>query len=185
MEASKGGEVRRIHIVYFLSLMGRSEEPHLIRVHHLARNGVYLRDVKRWLGELRGKDLAETHAWSYKRMYKTGYVWQDLLDDDLITPISDNEYVLKGSQILPLPFETSLFGESKASTLNEEIPLQVHDTRGNEQKQKQPLITKELQLQRFSYLKANSQEKLSSEISSDRFTLTDTENESSKFVEQE
>ena len=37
------------------------------------------------------------------RRYKNGYVWQDLLDDDLITPISDNEYVLKGSEILLKP----------------------------------------------------------------------------------
>lgn len=43
MEA-KGGEVRRLHIIYFLSHMGgRAEHPHLIRVLHLARNGVYLR----------------------------------------------------------------------------------------------------------------------------------------------
>ncbi|KAL6513494.1 hypothetical protein OROGR_020980 [Orobanche gracilis] len=33
------------------------------------------------------------------KRYKTGYVWQDLLDDDLVIPISDNEYVLKGSEI--------------------------------------------------------------------------------------
>lgn len=39
-------------------------------------------------------------SWSYKRRYKNGYVWQDLLDDDLITPVSDNEYVLKGSQCM-------------------------------------------------------------------------------------
>lgn len=38
------------------------------------------------------------------RRYKSGYVWQDLMDDDLITPISDNEYVLKGSQIHSTPF---------------------------------------------------------------------------------
>lgn len=31
-------------------------------------------------------------------------MWQDLLDDDLITPISDNEYILKGSQIHTTPF---------------------------------------------------------------------------------
>jgi hypothetical protein len=37
------------------------------------------------------------------RRYKKGYVWQDLLDDDLITPISDNEYVLKGSEIFVPP----------------------------------------------------------------------------------
>ncbi|XP_019070945.2 protein SOSEKI 1 isoform X2 [Solanum lycopersicum] len=72
-----GGEVRRLHIIYFLSR----------------------KDIKRWLGELRGKDMPESFAWSYKRKYKTGYVWQDLLDEDLITPISDNEYVLKGSEI--------------------------------------------------------------------------------------
>jgi len=41
MEAK--GEVRRIHIIYFLSHMGRVEHPHLIRVHHFNRNGVYLR----------------------------------------------------------------------------------------------------------------------------------------------
>ncbi|KAG8391347.1 hypothetical protein BUALT_Bualt01G0178400 [Buddleja alternifolia] len=98
MEA-QGGEVRRLHIVYFLSRKGRIEHPHLIRVHHLSRNGVRLRDIKRWLGELRGKEMPESFSWSYKRVYKTGYVWQDLLDDDLITPISDNEYVLKGSEI--------------------------------------------------------------------------------------
>ncbi|XP_020242738.1 uncharacterized protein LOC109820952 [Asparagus officinalis] len=34
-----------------------------------------------------------------ERRYKSGYVWQDLADDELITPISDNEYVLKGSEI--------------------------------------------------------------------------------------
>ncbi|KAL9676888.1 hypothetical protein QQ045_005109 [Rhodiola kirilowii] len=99
MEMKGGGEVRRLNIIYFLSRMGRVEHPHLIRVHHVTPNGVYLRDVKRWLSELRGKDLAESFAWSYKRRYKAGYLWQDLLDDDLITPISDNEFVLKGSEI--------------------------------------------------------------------------------------
>ncbi|CAN0877815.1 Protein SOSEKI 1 [Linum grandiflorum] len=95
-----GGEFRRLHIVYFLTRMGRIEHPHLIRVRHLNRNGgVFLRDVKRWMGELRGKDLPDSFSWSYKRKYKTGYIWQDLIDDDLITPISDNEYVLKGSEI--------------------------------------------------------------------------------------
>ncbi|XP_050229955.1 protein SOSEKI 1 isoform X2 [Mercurialis annua] len=99
MEGSTTGEVRRVHIIYFLSIMGHMEQPHLIRVHHLNRTGVYLRDMKRWMAELRGKQMPASFAWSYKRRYKSGYVWQDLMDDDLITPISDNEYVLKGSQI--------------------------------------------------------------------------------------
>ncbi|KAJ0966276.1 hypothetical protein J5N97_027414 [Dioscorea zingiberensis] len=94
------GEVRRLNVVYFLSRDGRLEHPHLIRVHHFYRHGVHLHDVKRWLADLRGKDMAESYSWSYKRRYKSGYVWQDLMDDDLITPIADNEYVLKGS-LLP------------------------------------------------------------------------------------
>ncbi|XP_051140990.1 protein SOSEKI 1 [Andrographis paniculata] len=92
-------EMRRVDIVYFLSRKGSIEHPHLIRLHHLSRNGIRLRDVKRWLGEVRGKDMPDSFSWSYKRKYKSGYVWQDLLDDDLITPISDSEYVLKGSEI--------------------------------------------------------------------------------------
>ncbi|KAK4410993.1 hypothetical protein Sango_0172300 [Sesamum angolense] len=77
MEAQGGAEVRRLHIVYFLSRKGRIEHPHLVRVHHLSRNGVRLRDVKRWLGELRGKDMPES----------------------FLGRIKDNEYVLKGSEI--------------------------------------------------------------------------------------
>ncbi|KAM7263302.1 hypothetical protein ACFE04_000985 [Oxalis oulophora] len=99
-----GGEVRRLHIIYFVTHMdmGRIEHPHLIRVRRLnAANGVYLRDVKRWLAELRGKEMPDAFAWSYKRRYRSGYIWQDLVDDDLITPISDDEYVLKGSEITP------------------------------------------------------------------------------------
>ncbi|KAK9282775.1 hypothetical protein L1049_010996 [Liquidambar formosana] len=166
MEA-KGGQVRRVHIIYFLSRMGRIEHPHLIRVHHLGRNGVYLRgfslfnwvvcygrffvinldsflilllllllllckliskDIKRWLADLRGKDMPESFAWSYKRRYKTGYVWQDLLDDDLITPISDNEYVLKGSQISSIPSDPSSNGE-KTATIQKQQPVEVEDNK--------------------------------------------------------
>ncbi|KAA8520311.1 hypothetical protein F0562_014567 [Nyssa sinensis] len=39
-----GGQLRRLHIIYFLSRKGLIEHPHLIRVHHLSRNGVRLRD---------------------------------------------------------------------------------------------------------------------------------------------
>ncbi|XP_076911178.1 protein SOSEKI 1-like [Bidens hawaiensis] len=94
-----GGQVRKVHIIYYLCRNGRVEHPHLIRIHHHSRSGVHLRDVKRWLVELRGKDMPESFAWSFKRRYKKKYVWQDLLNDDLITPICDNEYVLKGSEI--------------------------------------------------------------------------------------
>lgn len=48
---NKGGEVRRVHVVYFLCRMGHVEQPHLIRVHHLAGcrgRGVYLRGMN-WI----------------------------------------------------------------------------------------------------------------------------------------
>ncbi|KAH0467512.1 hypothetical protein IEQ34_004750 [Dendrobium chrysotoxum] len=44
--AGGGGETRRVHVVYFLSRNGKTEQPHLIRVHHLNNNGVHLRGVK-------------------------------------------------------------------------------------------------------------------------------------------
>lgn len=33
------GEVRKIRVVYFLTRNGRTEQPHLMRVHHRNRNG--------------------------------------------------------------------------------------------------------------------------------------------------
>ncbi|XAR63375.1 hypothetical protein NMG60_11023287 [Bertholletia excelsa] len=124
--SGSSGEVRRIHIIYFLSHKGRIEQPHLIRVHHLSRNGVRLRDVKRWLSELRGKAMPESFAWSYKRRYKTGYVWQDLLDEDLITPISDNEYILKGSEIPFANLDLGSNGERELSMPGEQNDVADH-----------------------------------------------------------
>ncbi|KAL3622388.1 hypothetical protein CASFOL_033799 [Castilleja foliolosa] len=123
MEAQGCSEVRRLHIVYFLSRKGKIEHPHLVRVHHHSRNGVHLRDVKRWLGELRGKDLPESYSWSYKRKYKTGYVWQDLLDDDLINPISDNEYVLKGSEISNFTIKDEKVSKQRDQFLQEDTKI--------------------------------------------------------------
>ncbi|PSS10044.1 Protein UPSTREAM OF FLC like [Actinidia chinensis var. chinensis] len=114
-----GGEERRIYVLYFLSRDGRIEHPHLISIRPISRNGVRLRDVKRWLSKFRGKDMPDAFAWSYKRKYKSGYVWKDLLDEDLITPISDNEYVLKGSEIAAINLDLPSDGEKKASIENE------------------------------------------------------------------
>ncbi|CAH2038835.1 unnamed protein product [Thlaspi arvense] len=109
-----GGEVRKLKLVYFLSRSGHVDHPHLLPVHHISRNGVFLRDVKRWLADVRGDAMPDKYSWSCKRRYKNGYVWQDLLDEDLITPISDNEYVLKGSEILlSSPKEDSSHAEKK------------------------------------------------------------------------
>ncbi|PRQ54388.1 hypothetical protein RchiOBHm_Chr1g0313061 [Rosa chinensis] len=73
------GEIRRLNIIYFLCSLGRIDHPHLIRVHHLNRNGVFLRDIKRWLADLRGKDMPETFTWSYKRFKSILYIFNLLL----------------------------------------------------------------------------------------------------------
>ncbi|XP_047175574.1 protein SOSEKI 1 [Vigna umbellata] len=198
MEGKALGEVRRLHIVYFLSQIGgRADHPHLIRVLHLTRNGVYLRDVKRWLGELRGKDLPEAFSWSYKRRYKSGYVWQDLLDDDLITPISDNEYILKGSQIHTTPFATTPSLEEKKAVgcdiHAEKIcpQLQVVEDKEHQQQQQPPLslAEEESQIQPDQNSKTNSPTKGSSEISQDSLVFSSdrssvTDDDSSKVEEE-
>ncbi|XP_075519299.1 protein SOSEKI 1-like isoform X1 [Primulina tabacum] len=155
-----GAEVRRLNVVYFLSRKGRIEHPHLIRILHLSRNGVRLRDVKRWLGDLRGKDMPESFSWSYKRRYKTGYVWQDLFDDDLITPISDNEYVVKGSEIS----STIINREFACTSKNSEM-----------QKDKQPAKDQKAdEIQRYVPRKSSSEiEEESQVFGSETSTLTD------------
>lgn len=186
----KGGEVRRIHIIYFLSHLGHDEHPHLIRVHHFNRSGVYLRDVKRWLADLRGKDMPEAFAWSYKRRYKTGYVWQDLLDHDLITPLADNEYVLKGSQLVHASFDYRSYCESKIpeskQQKQQEQPLEAEEAHSYDQHQHQTSPKESFQIHPDS--KTNTSTDFSSEITeesslygSERSTVT---NDSIK-IEQE
>lgn len=34
------------------------------------------------------------------RSYKSGFVWHDLAEDDLVLPATDGEYVLKGSELV-------------------------------------------------------------------------------------
>ncbi|KAF3452657.1 hypothetical protein FNV43_RR03090 [Rhamnella rubrinervis] len=193
MEAKLGGgEIRRLHIIYFLSHMGRVDHPHLIRVHHLTRSGVYLRDVKRWLAELRGKDIAEAYAWSYKRRYKKGYVWQDLLDDDLITPISDNEYVLKGSEIISATYDgpTNQYVEKKGSTQKEEQLFHevVEDHKLDDQPPPPPPQLLKQEIETYPDSKRSSEiNQESPHFGSERSTLTDVElsDESMKLEDQE
>ncbi|KAL0464355.1 UNVERIFIED_CONTAM: hypothetical protein Slati_0323100 [Sesamum latifolium] len=133
MEAQGGAEVRRLHIVYFLSRKGRIEHPHLVRVHHLSRNGVRLRDVKRWLGELRGKDMPESFSWSYKSFcidfrlsIGSGGTRQVMYGKTCWMMISlhqsDNEYVLKGSEI----------SSSNIKAAEEKVVKQKHQTPSQE-----------------------------------------------------
>lgn len=163
-----GAEVRRIHVIYFLSRKGHIEHPHLIRVHHLSRNGVHLRDVKRWLSELRGKEMADAFAWSYKRRYKKGYVWQDLLDDDLITPISDNEYVLKGSEI---SFSNSSSRDDSLS--QEQSPTTKEEISQQKEKEEEAEGPQETKLDEPGKAASPEMDRESLSFGSEKSTLTD------------
>ncbi|KAL9238809.1 hypothetical protein vseg_013185 [Gypsophila vaccaria] len=87
-------------VVYYLSKNGQLQHPHFLEVPLSSPHGLFLRDVLIRLNLLRGKSMATHYSWSSKRSYKSGYVWHDLEENDLIYPVHDNEYVLKGSEIL-------------------------------------------------------------------------------------
>ncbi|KAL6613711.1 hypothetical protein ACP70R_035981 [Stipagrostis hirtigluma subsp. patula] len=107
----------KVAVVYYLCRTdGQLEHPHFVEMElPLAAPGLYLRDFTARLNKLRGDGMADMYAWSCKRSYRNGYVWQDLTDDDLIHPAHANhEYVLKGSQLLLLPPTSSGGARAKA-----------------------------------------------------------------------
>ncbi|KAK9755185.1 hypothetical protein RND81_01G007400 [Saponaria officinalis] len=97
MEQKRG---KVVAVVYYLSRNGQLQHPHFLEVALSSPHGLFLRDVVHRLNLLRGKSMASHYSWSSKRSYKSGYVWHDLEENDLIYPVHDNEYVLKGSEIL-------------------------------------------------------------------------------------
>ncbi|MCO5612498.1 hypothetical protein L7F22_066766 [Adiantum nelumboides] len=92
---------RKVHVVYYLNRGGgQLDHPHLLEGYlSAAQDGLRLKDFRRWLAVLRGKSMPNSFAWSYKRTYKNGFIWHDLGDNDLIQPLSKNEYVLMGSEL--------------------------------------------------------------------------------------
>ncbi|KAF8396521.1 hypothetical protein HHK36_018145 [Tetracentron sinense] len=111
---------RKIHVVYYLCRNHHLEHPHFIEVPLLSAHGLYLRDVINRLNALRGKGMPSMYSWSCKRSYKTGFVWQDLSEDDLILPTQGNEYVLKGSE---------LFEESHSDRFHPNVTTVVQNTK--------------------------------------------------------
>lgn len=89
-----------MQIVYYLSREGLLEQPHLLEMPAMPypNEGLYLKDVKKRLMLIRGKTMPASFSWSYKRIYKNDYVWQDVSDEDLIFPAQGGEYTLKGSK---------------------------------------------------------------------------------------
>uniref|UniRef100_A0A2N9HLG3 SOSEKI DIX-like domain-containing protein n=1 Tax=Fagus sylvatica TaxID=28930 RepID=A0A2N9HLG3_FAGSY len=92
--------IKKVQVVYYLSRNGHLEHPHYMEVTHLANQPLRLRDVTERLTVLRGKGMPSLYSWSCKRSYKSGYVWNDLAENDIIYPSEGAEYVLKGSELV-------------------------------------------------------------------------------------
>lgn len=101
---------RKVAVVYYLCRHdGHLDHPHFLEMQlplssgSSQRAGLYLRDFTARLDALRGSGMPAMYAWSSKRSYRNGYVWQDLAEDDLVHPAHGaDEYVLKGSPLLLL-----------------------------------------------------------------------------------
>ncbi|KAG4985531.1 hypothetical protein GLYMA_12G081000v4 [Glycine max] len=89
----------KVPVIYYLSRNRQLEHPHFMEVPLSSPDGLYLRDVIDRLNVLRGRGMASLYSWSCKRSYKSGFVWHDLCEDDIILPAHGNEYVLKGSEL--------------------------------------------------------------------------------------
>ncbi|KAH7542714.1 hypothetical protein FEM48_Zijuj02G0103500 [Ziziphus jujuba var. spinosa] len=109
---------RKVPVVYYLCRNRQLEHPHFMEVPLSSPEGLYLRDVIDRLNVLRGRGMASMYAWSSKRSYKSGFVWHDLCEDDLIHPAHGNEYVLKGSE---------LFEESNSGRLSPAMNVKIQN----------------------------------------------------------
>ncbi|XP_020102000.1 protein UPSTREAM OF FLC-like isoform X2 [Ananas comosus] len=106
-------------VVYYLSRNNHLEHPHYMEVTYSSDEGLFLRDFINRLNVLRGQWLGAMYSWSSKRAYKNGYVWHDLSDDDLIPPIHSNEYVLKGTELVPTAASSSVTATASSSSSSE------------------------------------------------------------------
>lgn len=122
----------KVPVVYYLSRNGHLEHPHFMEVPLSSPGGgLFLRDVINRLNCLRGPGVASMYSWSSKRTYKSGYVWQDLTEDDLIHPCHGHEYILKGSLLLQVPSPS--FRPSAAISLpaSKNHPSETNDPAGD------------------------------------------------------
>ncbi|KAJ0233937.1 Protein SOSEKI 2 [Hirschfeldia incana] len=111
---------RRVQVVYYLTRNGHLEHPHFIEVIVPVNQPLRLRDVMNRLTVLRGKSMPSLYAWSCKRSYRNGFVWNDLAESDVIYPSNCGEYVLKGSEIAEKVEETHV--KRTLSGPNQEAP---------------------------------------------------------------
>ncbi|KAK8965489.1 hypothetical protein KSP40_PGU002307 [Platanthera guangdongensis] len=90
-----------VPMVYYLCNDSFLEHPHFIEVpSFFLHRCFYLRDVIIRLTVLRGNQMSAMYSWSCNRTNKKRFLWQDLVEDELILFSPGNDYILKGSLIL-------------------------------------------------------------------------------------
>ncbi|XP_026415700.1 protein UPSTREAM OF FLC-like [Papaver somniferum] len=123
---------RKVPVVYYLCRNRHLEHPHFIEVSLSSTEGLYLRDVINRLNNLRGRGMASLYSWSCKRSYKSGFVWHDLCEDDLILPAHGNEYVLKGSELLEESHSDRILPSNVGKLHNSKKLHEIEYVRGQE-----------------------------------------------------
>ncbi|XP_024523301.1 uncharacterized protein LOC112343672 [Selaginella moellendorffii] len=91
---------KQAQVIYYLCRKGSLEQPHLIDVGFTQENELLLSDVKRSLVAIRGRGMPDLFSWSYKTKYKNDFIWHDVSDNDVVLPMNDADYILKGSEIV-------------------------------------------------------------------------------------
>ncbi|KAJ7295408.1 hypothetical protein O6H91_03G107800 [Diphasiastrum complanatum] len=130
---AKTADMCKVQVIYYLNRAGKMEPPHMMEVLTSSPNVLRLKDVKRRLNFLRGSGMSNLFSWSYKRNYRSKYIWQDLSDDDVIDPGNGGEYILKGSEILDDNQEKSLKpGVSQLSECRKQLEVLQSKYRGAE-----------------------------------------------------
>ncbi|KAF6171496.1 hypothetical protein GIB67_018020 [Kingdonia uniflora] len=118
MESSPKRQTPKVPVVYYLCRNRHLEHPHFIEVPLSSAEGLYLKDVINRLNALRGKGMPSMYSWSCKRSYKSGFVWHDLCENDLILPAHGSEYVLKGSELFEDSHSGRLGPNSNTKSMN-------------------------------------------------------------------
>ncbi|KAD5803383.1 hypothetical protein E3N88_14743 [Mikania micrantha] len=113
MEIIRQQNRRKVPVLYYLCRNRQLEHPHFIEVPIVSPDGLYLRDVIEKFDSLRGKGMASMYSWSCKRSYKNAFVWNDLCEDDLVVPAHENEYILKGSELV-VEHNSGRFGPARS-----------------------------------------------------------------------
>ncbi|XP_031745651.1 protein UPSTREAM OF FLC-like isoform X2 [Cucumis sativus] len=94
--------MKKAQVFYYISRNGRLEQPHFLEIPLFPNHPLRLKDVLDRLAVLRGNAMPFLYSWSCKRNYKSGYVWNDLSENDVVYPAEGYEYVLKASQLVDL-----------------------------------------------------------------------------------